>query len=52
MGQFASGAGDEVLGQARALFKLSQGLDQGCMDRRIGEEAAQSYGVQHLENEA
>lgn len=52
MGQFASGSANEMLEQARALFKLSKELDRDYMDRRIREETAQDYGVQDLENEA
>ena len=51
MGQFASGSANEMLDQAKALFKLSTGLDRYYMDRRIREETAQDYGVQHLEDE-
>jgi hypothetical protein len=51
MGQFASGTADEMLGQARALFKLSSGLDRDYMDRRIREETAQGHGLQDVENE-
>lgn len=51
-GQYASGPADEMLDQAKALFKLSQGLDRDYMDRRIREETAQDYGVQNLEDEA
>jgi len=52
MGQFASGSADEMLHQAKALFKLSKGLDHDYMDRRIREETAQDYGVQDLEDKA
>lgn len=52
MGQYASGSANEMLGQARALFKLSKGLDRDYMDRRIREETAQDYGLQDLEDEA
>ena len=52
MGQFASGSADEMLDQAKALFKLSKGPDRNYMDRRIREETAQEYGVQYLEDEA
>ena len=51
MGQFASGSANEMLDQAKALFKLSKGLDRDYMDRRIREETAQDYGVQDLEDE-
>lgn len=52
MGKYASGSAGEMLDQARTLFKLSQGLDGDYMDRRIREQTAQDYGVQHLEDEA
>ncbi|QJR01870.1 hypothetical protein HH800_06430 [Sphingobium yanoikuyae] len=52
MGQYASGSADEMLGQAKALFKLSQGLDRDYMERRIREETAQDYGIQDLEDQA
>ena len=52
MGQFASGSANEMFGQAKALFKLSKGLDRDYMDRRIRKETAQDYGVQDLEDEA
>jgi hypothetical protein len=52
MGQYASGSANEMFGQAKALFQLSQGLDRDYMDRRIREETAQDYGVQDLEDEA
>lgn len=52
MGQYASGSADEMLGQAKALFTLSEGLDLQYMERRIREETAQSYGVQDLEDDA
>ena len=38
MGQYASGDADEMLGQARALFTLSQDLDMQYMEKRIREE--------------
>jgi hypothetical protein len=50
MGQYASGAADDMLGQARVLFTLSEGLDLHYMERRIREETAQAYGVQDLED--
>lgn len=52
MGQYASGAAAGMLGQAKALFTLSEGLDLQYMERRIREETAQTYGVQDLEDEA
>lgn len=52
MGQFASGSANEMFAQAKALFKLSKGLDRAYMERRIREETAQDYGIQNLEDEA
>ncbi|MDE2569623.1 MAG: hypothetical protein KGM93_11970 [Sphingomonadales bacterium] len=52
MGQYASGAARDMLGQAKALFTLSEGLDLHYMDRRIREETALTYGVQDLEDDA
>lgn len=52
MGQYASGSADEMLGQAKALFTLSQDLDTQYMEWRIREETAQQYGIQDLQNEA
>jgi hypothetical protein len=51
MGQYASGSADEMLDQAKALFKLSRGLDRDYMDRRIREETVQEHGLQDLEDE-
>lgn len=48
MGQYASGTAPEMLGQARALFRLCEGLDLHYMDRRIREETAGDYGLQDL----
>jgi len=50
MGQYASGAAHDMLGQAKALFTLSEGLDLHYMERRIREETAQAYGIQDLED--
>ena len=52
MGQYASGSAPEMLGQARALFALCEGLDMDYMERRIREETGGSYGVQDLEDQA
>ena len=52
MGQYASGSAPEMLGQAQALFKLSNGLDLQYMDRRIREETTQTYGIQDLQDQA
>jgi hypothetical protein len=51
MGQYASGSAHEMLGQARALFRLSKNLDLHYMAYRIGTETAQTYGIQDLEDE-
>jgi hypothetical protein len=52
MGQYESGAAPEMLGQARALFTLCEGLDMHYMERRIFEETAGSYGLQDLQAQA
>lgn len=52
MGQYASGSAPEMLGQARALFALCEGLDMDYMERRISEETAGSHGLQDLQAEA
>jgi hypothetical protein len=52
MGQYASGSAPAMLGQARALFALCEGLDPGYMERRIREETGGDYGVQDLEDPA
>jgi hypothetical protein len=48
MGQYASGSAPDMLGQARALFALCEGLDMDYMARRIAEETAGTYGLQDL----
>lgn len=52
MGQYASGSAPDMLGQARALFALCEGLDMAYMARRIAEETAGTYGLQDLQAEA
>ena len=52
MGQYASGSAPAMLGQARAVFGLSELLDLGYMERRIREETGGDYGVQDLEEQA
>ncbi len=52
MGQYASGSAPEMLGQARALFSLCEGLDLHYMARRIAEETSGDYGLQDLQDEA
>jgi hypothetical protein len=52
MGQYASGTAPEMLGQARALFKLCRNLDMAYMERRISEETTGDYGVQDLADQA
>ena len=51
MGQFASGSAPEMLGQAKALFGLSEHLDLRYMERRIREETGGDYGIQDLEDQ-
>lgn len=51
MGQYASGSAPEMLGQARALFRLSEQLDLRYLERRIREETGGDYGVQDLEDQ-
>lgn len=52
MGQYASGSAPDMLGQARALFALCEGLDMDYMARRIAEETAGTYGLQDLQAQA
>lgn len=52
MGQYASGTAPDRLEQARALFRLCEGLDLHYMRRRIGEETSGDYGLQDLEDKA
>jgi hypothetical protein len=52
MGQFASGSATDMVGQARALFAVCEGLDVDYMNRRISEETVGDYGVQDLADEA
>jgi hypothetical protein len=52
MGQYASGTAPEMLAQARALFRLCEGLDMHYMARRISEETGGDFGVQDLHPEA
>ena len=49
MGQYASGSAPEMLGQARAVFALCEGLDMDYMARRIAEETAGTCGLQDLQ---
>lgn len=48
MGQYASGSAPDMLGQARALFAICEGLDLHYMERRISEETGGDYGLQDL----
>lgn len=48
VGQYASGAAPDMLGQARALFALFPALDRDYLDRRIRYETAGEHGVQEL----
>lgn len=50
MGQYASGSAPDMLGQARALFAICEGLDLHYMERRISEETGGDYGLQDLED--
>ena len=52
MGQYASGSAPDMLGQARALFAICEGLDLPYMERRISEETSGEYGLQDLQDEA
>lgn len=52
MGQYASGSAPDMLGQARAVFALCEGLDLAYMERRISEETAGEYGLQDLQDQA
>ena len=52
MGQYASGSAPEMLGQARALFAICEGLDLRYMERRISEETDGKYGLQDIQDEA
>ncbi len=52
MGQYASGSAPEMLGQARAVFALCEGLDLDYMARRIFEETGGDYALQDLQAEA
>ena len=52
MGQYASGSAPDMLGQARALFAICEGLDMDYMQRRISEETGGAYGVQDLQDKA
>jgi len=50
MGQYGSGTADEMLGQARELFRLHPGLDRAYLERRIREESSGDHGVEDLES--
>lgn len=52
MGQYASGSAPDMLGQARALYALCEGLDFDYMQRRIAQETAGTHGVQDLQDPA
>jgi len=49
MGQYASGTARDMLAQARALYRLSEGLDLPYMEKRIRYETAGDYGVEDLQ---
>lgn len=48
MGQYASGTAVAMLGQAQALFRLSDGLDLAYLEERIRTETLGEHGVQDL----
>jgi hypothetical protein len=48
MGQYGSGTARDMLGQARALFRLYPDADSDYMERRIREETAGDYGIDAL----
>ena len=50
MGQYHSGSAPDMLGQARALFRLYQGEDISYLERRIREETSNDYGIAELES--
>jgi hypothetical protein len=52
MGQYASDSAPDMLGQARALFAICEGLDMHYMERRISEETGGDYGLQDLADKA
>ena len=47
-----SGSAPDMLGQARAVFALCEGLDLSYMQRRISEETGGDYGLQDLQDQA
>lgn len=49
MGQYASGAAPDMLGQAQILHRLYPDADQAYMDRRIRHETAGEYGLEALQ---
>ena len=49
MGQFASGAAPDMLGQARTLFTLHSDADLDYLERRIREETSGDHGIASLE---
>lgn len=48
MGQYASGTAATMLGQAQALFRLSEDLDLAYLEERIRTETLGDHGVQDL----
>ena len=48
VGQFASGAAPEMLGQARALFHLFSDVDLEYLERRVRYESGGDYGLEVL----
>ena len=51
MGQYHSGSADDMLGQAKVLFRLYQNNDIIYLERRIREETSNDYGVADLEDQ-
>lgn len=49
MGQYASGAARDMLGQARTLFGLNFAMDLDYLEARICEESAGDHGIEDLE---
>jgi hypothetical protein len=51
MGQFASGSAPEMLAQAQVLASLHGDMDTAYLERRIREETAGDFGIQHLKTD-
>ncbi|MEG3123253.1 hypothetical protein [Sphingomonas sp. GB1N7] len=52
MGQYASGSAPEMLAQAQVLAALHRDMDTAYLERRIREETAGDFGIQHLETDS